>query len=75
MNKQEYISLRKQNNFTMIAFNYYVDKGGVLDYNVFSQLFQFNGLAHSLKRPLLSYLDSKFELTLIVKDRVVIGIV
>jgi hypothetical protein len=74
MDKQEYISLRKQNNFTMIAFSYYKDNGGIYEYNNFVPLFGFSGIAPLIRQNLLRYFDSKFELVFVIKNGVIIGI-
>ena len=57
--KEQYIQMRKKNQFDIYWFyKYYKDKGGTVDFNVFQMMFQLNG-------DVLNNIDKEFGLTIV----------
>lgn len=62
MNRTDYITLRNQNRVHEIAFNYYKEKGGKVDFDNFMK----SGLFNSVNlEELFQELDIKYEVTLL----------
>lgn len=71
MDKTDYIQLRNENRLNDIAFSYYKEKGGTSDFEtamksgLFSTI-NFDSLLHEL--------DIRFEVTLVLKDNILIKV-
>lgn len=63
MNRADYINLRNQNRVHEIAFDYYVEKGGKVDFDTFMNTGLFNSV--NLEE-LFQELDVKHEVTLLI---------
>ena len=70
MTREQYIQLRKTNNFTLLAYNQYYEKmveksATPMDFSVFNQWFPNYIGARHIVDSLIDYYDSLFEIVLV----------
>lgn len=76
MDREEYIKQRKTNKFNLTTFyTYYKERGGTLKINEFSNSFQAYLQVGGGIDTMLSELDNKFNITLVLKDQQLIDMI
>ena len=75
MTREQYIQLRKTNNFTLLAYNHYYEKcleqsKNPMDFSVFNLWFPNYIGARHIVNSLIDYYDSLFEIVLVQRVNV-----
>ena len=72
MTREQYIQLRKTNNFTLLAYNQYYEKmveksATPMDFSIFAEWFPRYVGARHIVDSLIDYYDDLFEITIVQK--------
>ena len=72
MTREQYIQLRKTNNFTLLAYNHYYEKmveksATPMDFSIFAEWFPRYVGAQHIVNSLISHYDSLFNIILVEK--------
>ena len=75
MTREQYIQLRKTNNFTLLAYNQYYEKmversAAPMDFSIFAEWFPRYVGAQHIVNSLLDYYDNLFKIILIQRVNV-----
>lgn len=75
MTREQYIQLRKTNNFTLLAYNHYYEKmveksATPMDFSIFAEWFPRYVGAQHIVGSLVDYYDNLFKIVLIQKINV-----